>query len=68
MRQSVLTLEGKFFSGRVFPVKRFAITNLKEIDFMNNTWTASLIEVFNSSVEVNEPTDNDVHTFDYYYE
>jgi hypothetical protein len=50
------------------PDKRFAITNLKEIDFMNNTWTASLIEVFNSSVEINEPTDNDVHTFDYYYE
>jgi hypothetical protein len=50
------------------PDKRFAITNLKEIDFMNNTWTASLIEVFNTSAEVNEPTDNDVHTFDYYYE
>lgn len=50
------------------PGKIFAITNMKEIDFMNNTWTASLIEIFDESANVNEPTDNDVHSFDYYYE
>jgi hypothetical protein len=50
------------------PGKIFAITNMKEIDFMNNTWSASLIEIFDESGNVNEPTDNDVHTFDYYYE
>ena len=50
------------------PDKIFAITNMKEIDFMNNTWTASLIEIFDESANVNEPTDNDLHTFDYYYE
>jgi hypothetical protein len=50
------------------PGKIFAITNMKEIDFMNNTWSASLIEIFDESGNVNEPTDNDVHSFDYYYE
>jgi hypothetical protein len=50
------------------PGKIFAITNMKEIDFMNNTWSASLIEIFDESGNVNEPTDKDVHSFDYYYE
>lgn len=50
------------------PKKVFWITNMREIDFMNCTWSATLIEVFDELVEDNEPTDQDVHTFDFYYE
>jgi hypothetical protein len=50
------------------PTKIFAITNLKEIDFMSCTWSATLMEVFDVTVDSNEPTENDVHSFDYYYE
>jgi hypothetical protein len=50
------------------PTKTFAITNLKEVDFMNNTWVASLLEIRDSDNENNEPTDNDLHNFDYYFE
>jgi hypothetical protein len=50
------------------PTKIFWISNMREIDFMNCTWTASLMEVFDTSVEDNTPTDQDVHTFDFYYE
>jgi hypothetical protein len=50
------------------PNKIFAIANLKQIDFMSCTWNATLMEVFDTTVEDNEPGDTDVHTFDYYYE
>jgi hypothetical protein len=50
------------------PNKIFWITNMKEIDFMNCTWSASLIEIYDTVVDDNEPTDQDVHTFDFYYE
>lgn len=50
------------------PTKIFAITNLKEIDFMNCTWSASLIEIYDLTVDDNEPGATDIHTFDYYYE
>lgn len=50
------------------PAKIFAIVNLKQIDFMACTWSATLMEVFDVTVDSNEPTENDVHTFDYYYE
>jgi hypothetical protein len=50
------------------PTKIFWISNLREIDFMNCTWVASLIEVFDTAVTDNAPTDQDVHTFDFYYE
>jgi hypothetical protein len=50
------------------PTKTFAITNLKEVDFMSNTWVASLLEIRDTDNENNEPTDNDLHNFDYYFE
>jgi hypothetical protein len=50
------------------PNKIFWISNLREIDFMNCTWVATLIEVFDETVDDNLPTDQDVHTFDFYYE
>ena len=50
------------------PNKIFAITNLKEIDFMNCTWAATLIEIVDTTIADNEPGATDVHTFDYYYE
>jgi hypothetical protein len=50
------------------PAKIFAIVNLKQIDFMACTWSATLMEIFNTTVEDNEPGATDVHTFDYYYE
>jgi hypothetical protein len=50
------------------PTKIFWITNMKEIDFMNCTWSASLMEIYDTVVDDNEPTDQDVHTFDFYYE
>jgi hypothetical protein len=50
------------------PNKIFAIANLKQIDFMSCTWNATLMEIFDTSVEDNEPGATDVHTFDYYYE
>jgi hypothetical protein len=50
------------------PTKIFWISNMSEIDFMNCTWSATLMEVFDSSVTDNTPTDQDVHTFDFYYE
>jgi len=50
------------------PAKIFAIVNLKQIDFMACTWSATLMEVFDVTVDSNEPTENDVHSFDYYYE
>ena len=50
------------------PNKIFAITNLKEIDFMNCTWSATLIEIVDTTIADNEPGATDVHTFDYYYE
>jgi hypothetical protein len=50
------------------PTKVFAITNLREIDFMSATWAANLIEVYDSAVEGDVPGDTDVHSFDFYYE
>jgi hypothetical protein len=50
------------------PTKIFAIANLKQIDFMSCTWNATLMEIFDTAVEDNEPGATDVHTFDYYYE
>ncbi len=50
------------------PTKIFAITNLKEIDFMSCTWSATLIEIVDTTIADNEPGATDVHTFDYYYE
>lgn len=53
---------------RDLPGKIFAIANLKEVDFMNCTWSATLVEVFDDQVVDNEPGSDTEHTFDYYYE
>jgi hypothetical protein len=50
------------------PTKIYMIANLKEIDFMSCTWSATLVEIYDTDVDDNEPTDLDVHSFDYYYE
>jgi len=50
------------------PGKTFAITNMSDVDFMNCTWRASLIEVYDTAVTENEPGATDEHTFDYIYE
>jgi hypothetical protein len=50
------------------PTKTYAITNLREVDFMSCIWSASLVEVYDTTVEPDVPGDTDVHTFDFYYE
>lgn len=50
------------------PTKIFAITNMSDVDFMNCTWRASLIEIYDTAVTENEPGPTDEHTFDYIYE
>jgi len=52
------------------PKKTFGISNLREIDFLNCTWSADLIEIFDEDTDEdgNVPSDLDVHTFKFYYE
>jgi hypothetical protein len=51
------------------PWKTFAIVNLKEVDFMNCTWSANLIEVWDENTDTDVvPGADDVHLNDYYYE
>jgi hypothetical protein len=50
------------------PTKVYGISNIKEIDFMSATWTASLTEIFDTTVPSNDPGVDDVHSFDFYYE
>jgi hypothetical protein len=51
------------------PWKTFAIVNLKEVDFMNCTWSANLIEVWDENTDEDVvPGADDVHLNDYYYE
>jgi hypothetical protein len=51
------------------PTKTFWIANLKEIDFMACTWQANLVEIWDTTTDEDvEPTVNDVHLNDYYYE
>lgn len=50
------------------PAKIYAIVNLKQIDFMACTWQATLVEVYDVTVDSNEPTESDVYSFDFYYE
>jgi hypothetical protein len=49
------------------PNRWYAITNLKEIDFMSCQWSASLVEVYNTDVPDDVPGDTDVHSFNYIY-
>ena len=51
------------------PEKEFMIANLKEIDFMANTWQATLVEVYDADEDIatREPGVTDVHTFDFYF-
>ena len=50
------------------PTKVFAITSMREIDFMSATWSASLTEVYDTDVTEDVPGDTDVHSFDFYFE
>jgi hypothetical protein len=50
------------------PTKTYAITNLREVDFLSCIWSASLVEVYDATFEPDVPGDSDVHTFDFYYE
>jgi hypothetical protein len=50
------------------PAKIYAIVNLKQIDFMACTWQATLVEVYDVTIDSNEPTESDVYSFDFYYE
>jgi hypothetical protein len=50
------------------PTKIYAITNLREVDFMSCIWSASLVEVYDTTVDQDTPGDTDVHSFDFYYE
>jgi len=50
------------------PTKIYAITNLREVDFMSCIWSASLVEVYDTTVDQDVPGDTDIHTFDFYYE
>ncbi len=51
------------------PTKTFWIANLKEVDFMACTWQANLVEIWDTTTDEDvEPTANDVHLNDYYYE
>lgn len=49
------------------PSKIFAISDLKEIDFQTNTWTASLIEIYDTEIDDNEPGATVTHTNELYY-
>lgn len=49
------------------PTKIFAISDLKEIDFQTNTWTASLIEIYDTEIDDNEPSASVTHTNELYY-
>lgn len=40
------------------PNKVYAILNMKEIDFNANTWTATLLEVFDDDKDISEPVTN----------
>lgn len=52
------------------PKKTFGISNLREIDFMNCTWSADLVEIFDedNDEDGNVPGDLDVHTYNFYYD
>ncbi len=49
------------------PTKIFAITDLKEIDFQSNTWSASLIEIYDTEIDDNEPDSTVIHINELYY-
>lgn len=49
------------------PTKIFAITDLREIDFQANTWTASLLEIYDTEIDDNEPDGTVTHTNELYY-
>lgn len=51
------------------PTKTFAIVNLREIDFMNCTWTADLLEIWDDNIDdAVTPGSSDVYTTELYYE
>jgi len=51
------------------PTKTFAIVNMREIDFMNCTWTAELLEIWDDNLDDTVlPGNSDVYTNEFYYE
>lgn len=51
------------------PDKTFAIVNMREIDFMNCTWSANLMEIWDENEDNTvQPSASDVHLNDYFYE
>jgi hypothetical protein len=45
------------------PTKSFMIANLSEMDFMNGTWKATLIEVYDSAIDTEDTGDYPTHDF-----
>ena len=51
------------------PNKTFVIVNIRDIDFLNCTWSANLLEVWDEDTDVDVvPDTTDVHTSGPYYE
>jgi len=51
------------------PTKTFAIVNMREIDFMNCTWTAELLEIWDDNIDDTVvPGSSDLHSTEFYYE
>lgn len=51
------------------PDKTFAIVNMREMDFMNCTWSADLVEIWDEDVDTNIiPSASDVRKWDVYYD
>jgi hypothetical protein len=62
-------LQNKFVFVDDAPTKKFMITNLSEMNFMDATWKADLIEVWDSGLDDNTPENYPAtHTFANIYE
>jgi len=49
--------------------KTYAILNMREMDFMNNTWSADLVEIWDEDVDDSIlPGTTDTHKWDIYFE
>lgn len=51
------------------PSKTFAIVNLREIDFMNCTWSANLLEIWDDELDDTiTPSNSDIYNYEFFYE
>lgn len=49
--------------------KTYAIMNLREVDFMNGTWSADLVEIWDEDLDDSIlPGTSDTHKWDIYFE